>query len=317
MPDGDEKENLLRACNRLEEDNIAVEYARLNVNVYDDCGAPDGWKRLTGEELPPEVRASTLYDSETGLIKDDTTGFHAAIFRSEIDDRYVLVFRGSDDGKDWGITNVPNLKNPIFAVQYHQARNLAGLVNSAYPNRLTITGHSLGGGLASVGGWFANCPTYTFNSASVRWLDISPRASRLIRSYNVDGEILSLSQDWTGLPNAAGVRRSLPPRDGDDQPSPTRGEGSSDGRNLQGFAGLSPDGFGWFEVITRDLTRSFQSMFDFASVPGEVVDTVAAKVTAAAERHRAQQVVDAFEREKQSDIQTIQTMTGVALSRQE
>lgn len=135
------------ASNRLERDNIAVEDARLCESVYEEKGAPLGWDRLEDS-----------YDSETG--------FGAAVYRSQIDGRIVLVFRGSDRAlNDWWENNLQQGLG-YEAPQYKQAREMAEQISKRYED-VTITGHSLGGGLAANASMYTGISANTFNAAGV------------------------------------------------------------------------------------------------------------------------------------------------------
>lgn len=88
---------------------------------------------------------------------------------------------------------------------------------------VTFTGHSLGGGLASVQGLATGRPTITFNAAGIHpasaralGLDFSRNGS--ITAYNVLGDQVTYLQEqarWTrgAAPNAIGRRIELDPYD--------------------------------------------------------------------------------------------------------
>jgi uncharacterized Zn-binding protein involved in type VI secretion len=227
MPDGPEKQRLQDACNRLERNNVAVERARLSQAVYDDYGAPPGWQRLTGDQLPPEIRAQSVYDPATGTLNDPKTGFHAAVFRSEVDGSYVLAYRGTQptSWRDWVLGNAQGAG--ANTPQYRQAFDLANATHAAYGDNLSMTGHSLGGGLAATGSLATGVPADTFNAAGVHgWtmdrygLDGS-QANNLINAYNVDGEVLTGLQESTWAPDAIGVNHNLPAVDAAGNPRPS------------------------------------------------------------------------------------------------
>jgi uncharacterized Zn-binding protein involved in type VI secretion len=211
MPSGAEKDRLSGAAERLAQNNKAVEDARLAQSVYQTEGAPEGWTRLSQDQLPDSLKGAVL--------RDDSTGFYSDIYRSEIDGSYRLVFRGTEPStwQDWvkGNSQGTNIKAP----QYTQAVDLSKQVAAEYGGNLGIAGHSLGGGLASVGSLATGVPANTFNAAGVApatyyWYGLdSSQANNLIDSYKVDGDILTkLQQDslisW-GMPNAIGTNHDL------------------------------------------------------------------------------------------------------------
>ena len=95
--------------------------------------------------------------------------------------------------------------------QYERAKREALLARDEARRlnyRLTFTGHSLGGGLATAAALHTNRPAVTFNAAGVNsWTTNLSNASRLITNYRVKGEVLSTLQDsplygWL-LPNSS------------------------------------------------------------------------------------------------------------------
>src|SRR5262249_34184624 len=98
MPNGKDKDRLNAAADRLARDNRAVEAARLSGDVYNDSGAPEGWTRITGNDLPPELRNATFQSG---------TGFYAALYRNDIDGSYTLTYRGTEAStwQDWVLGN--------------------------------------------------------------------------------------------------------------------------------------------------------------------------------------------------------------------
>lgn len=98
---------------------------------------------------------------------DASDGFSADLFKTRMNgrDTMVLAFRGTEpaEANDW-LTNFKHL----FAVpsQYVQAVNLASAVRAKYPDAdVMLTGHSLGGGLASFAGLMTGTRAYSFNGA--------------------------------------------------------------------------------------------------------------------------------------------------------
>ncbi|MEM6455392.1 MAG: hypothetical protein AAF772_09890, partial [Acidobacteriota bacterium] len=93
---------------------------------------------------------------------------------------------------------------------------------NVYGDDLTITGHSLGGGLAAAAGTVVGVETTTFNAAGVHSNTLEPfgltrdDADGLVESFSVDGEILNGAQDsLLPMPTAVGARFELPAVDED------------------------------------------------------------------------------------------------------
>lgn len=172
--------------------------ALLSSDVYGERGeAVDGWSPVTDEGL----RALGIAPS---LMTDDKSGFHAGLYVHD-DYGHALAFRGTDEVKDW----LTNSRQPLGldARQYRQAVDLAAEVSDALGDRpLVITGHSLGGGLATTVSLRLDVPAVTFNSAGVhdltlRRFEIPVESRELaartghIRRYTVDNEILTALQE--------------------------------------------------------------------------------------------------------------------------
>jgi type VI secretion system secreted protein VgrG len=276
---GEDRDRLLAAADRLARNNQSVEHMRLANDVYHTSGAPEGFRRITGDDLPPELRSSTF---ESG------TGFYAALYQSEIDGHYVLTFRGTEmtTWQDWVMGNSQNVGLP--APQYAQAMSLARQVHAVYGDNLAITGHSLGGGLASTASLATGVPADTFNAAGVHrntylGYGLDPgRADDLIDAYRVEGEILTTAQDWLPLPGAAGNVIGLPAV-------------NPDGSARSNPATEAPKGWrGWGRAILNPV--------------GEVARRGKDQIAEAVERHSGKVVVDGLEAQKRSDTRTIEGM---------
>ena len=204
------REKLAGAADRLERNNRAVEMAKLSQYVYKDESepenAPEGWTRLSRDELPPGLRDQVWEDKDSG--------FAAAMFRSD-DGKMVLAYRGTDERKDWK-ANLPQGLG-FETTQYNQAHRLAQAVRNTYgPGGFEVTGHSLGGGLASFASVTTGAPATIFNAAGLHpktarrvGADLSD-ADGLIESYHVEGELLTSLQSVPGAREALGKRYNLP-----------------------------------------------------------------------------------------------------------
>jgi type VI secretion system secreted protein VgrG len=214
---GPEQASVLAAADRLDKNNVAVERARLSEDVYKDSGAPTGWTRLSDGNLPPNL--------QNQVWSDPRSDFQAALYRSDIDGTVVLAFRGTEGVTDW-LNNIQQ-GTGIGSEQYLRAIDLALAVQRTYGNNFEITGHSLGGGLATAGilatgsTWRPGARGTTFNAAGVHpnttrgmriWLD----SHKAIQAYRVKGEALTTFQSpgimrKAGIPEAMGVPHQLDP----------------------------------------------------------------------------------------------------------
>nr|WP_281375573.1 RHS repeat-associated core domain-containing protein [Haloferula luteola] len=142
--------------------------------------------------------------SELGIgYQDNVDGFGAALY-GDAKGGYVLAFRGTNFFSlgDWK-ANVLQAFG-FRTSQYEQAVLLAAEVYQRTGGNVTFVGHSLGGGLASAAAGATGGCAITFNSAGVSG---TYRGSPgLITANFIRGDILSVGQDFSPLPNAAGSR---------------------------------------------------------------------------------------------------------------
>lgn len=192
--------------------------ARINADAYEESGSViDNWSPVSEEELAAlKFRPSDLENSHSG--------FRARLY-TDSNGHYVLTFPGSNEVEDWkhNLRQGAGLKD----VQYEQAIDLARKAHHAFGNNVVLTGHSLGGGLASAGALATGSPAVTFNSAglhsrTIEHLGFDAGAVRRelmtdgqIRHYSVRSEILTSLQEHNLLtrgllPDALGHEIELP-----------------------------------------------------------------------------------------------------------
>jgi RHS repeat-associated protein len=130
-------------------------------------------------------------------------GFSASLSYSERTNTYYLAYRGSEWSlQDWQANIAQGLG--FRTSQYDQAVRLASEVNRTLrTERLIITGHSLGGGMAAAAAYATGLRATVFNPASV-----SPayRAGTPgdIRSHVIFGDVLSVGRTiGNGIPDPA------------------------------------------------------------------------------------------------------------------
>ena len=215
--------------------DVDLELAELAGGVYDGTG--------TAHFQP--LDAAALED--LGIDPDLLTapgGFQANIYR-DAEGQYVLAFAGTDPTSvsDWGANAQQGLgglsTQHVLAIGL--AQRLAAAVGS---DNMVLTGHSLGGGLASTASVATDVPAVTFNAAGVHPNTVLAAAAvghenpgvapDQVRNYHVRGEILTTVQNPLGsfvdhapfigdsiLPNALGTQIALNPAEGPDlDPSP-------------------------------------------------------------------------------------------------
>jgi hypothetical protein len=177
----------------------AREMALLAADVYRDVASPPaGYRVAVDADL-----------AKLGLKPSDLTSTQSP-FRARVyvkgggaDTEYVVAFRGSTSGGDWA----SNLRQGIglSSDHYRRALYIGSKLALAADANVSITGHSLGGGLASAAAIASGREASTFNSAGLS--DATVDAARSIHAsagvtttdrvsaYYVRGDILSAIQD--------------------------------------------------------------------------------------------------------------------------
>ena len=152
-------------------------------------------------------------------------GFKSGMYLDHISRKFVLAFAGTDDGPDIVADVWQGLGG--FTEQYNAAMEVGRRLEDVaiFSGRVVVTGHSLGGGLASAAAVASGFHADTFNAAgltriSLQYNDKGERiagdlrelgrfdnsASGLIDAYFLDYDILSFVQDSTPLQDAIGKR---------------------------------------------------------------------------------------------------------------
>ena len=128
-------------------------------------------------------------------VQDDSqTGFRAIALKptDPNDNRVIVAFAGSSDGKDWKANIGQGLGLPTK--QYNQAVDFANKWKATDGSNVILTGHSLGGGLASYASIKTNLRATAVNSAplALDHLGLNPFDALRITQYYVPGESLSV-----------------------------------------------------------------------------------------------------------------------------
>ena len=192
---------------------VDQEYAELSAAVYDNNKHQVGrWTRV----FDPALKLLPAGIGPTAQ-PDATSGFKAALYSDG--ERHVLAFAGSErETRDW-LTNLGQAVG-LDTAQYGQAACFAKECKVGFGDNITMTGHSLGGGLAAIAAAVTGCEAVTFNPAGVhdktfQRAGIDPDKFRdaaeqgLIRKYVVKGEILDRVQGFLPAPAAPGHRIEL------------------------------------------------------------------------------------------------------------
>lgn len=180
-----------------------------------------GFNRAThpGDPNPPaaqglkfsETKGASLlaYDAKKGAVytfpdgkkwqiadvsEDKKTGFRAVALRpqDEGDKRIIVAFAGTRDAVDWKANAGQGLGLPTK--QYNAAVQFADKWKAVAGKNVILTGHSLGGGLASYASIKTGLSATAVNSAplALNHLGLNPFKALHITQYYVPGEALSI-----------------------------------------------------------------------------------------------------------------------------
>ena len=181
--------------------NIAKRHSMAASDVYNSKSqlskAEHGMERLSKEQL-----------TEKGLndlpFNDDESGFKSALYFDYENDNYIYAFAGTEDGTDWAI-NFAQGRGKYSEQHQLAVLNVSAIRQAVGKNTISTTGHSLGGGLASLAAMSQNLSATTFNAAGIHQdtlerYGINPKTSAAISAFYVKGEVLNSLQDTSPLP---------------------------------------------------------------------------------------------------------------------
>lgn len=218
MPPGPERDKLKAAADRFEQNNTAVEKARLAENVYNpDKGAPVGWNNVSGNS-----QQLGQLGLRNGDLSIPNTNFRAQVYEPDPDVfgndmKTQVVFQGTNpsSGSDWS-NNLAQGQNKDSA--YYSQAVAIGQKLARSGADAEIDGHSLGGGLASAASSTSGLSATTFNAAGLNPATVAKYGGTPVTSdiqaYRVDGEILTGLQENRflkgAMPQAVGAPHTVP-----------------------------------------------------------------------------------------------------------
>ncbi|OON69101.1 type VI secretion system tube protein TssD [Hymenobacter sp. CRA2] len=217
------------AVQRLAFNNVAVERARLSAHAYAFTTT-----NVDGTLVPEFTRPVPEGWAVERVWDDPDTGFAAALYRSSFEEpnAQVLAFRGTNP------TEMGDIKADVLQAlgrrteQYDQAILRAQEVATAndgavdiVEGAMQVTGHSLGGGLASAAAMVANVRAYTFNAAGLHRNTVAAYGitaedfaakQHLIEHVYSSQDPLNWVQNHMGglIPKAAGTQQHVLPQAG-------------------------------------------------------------------------------------------------------
>ena len=148
---------------------------------------------------------------DADLLKDDSTGFQANICK--FNDLYIICFAGTNDFADFYANARQGLG--YYEPQYFQAVGLTNILFNSVKGNVVCTGHSLGGGLASIAALASQSPCICFSPAglaknTVKQIGMDYRIAKqmadegLMRFYSVQYDWLDTLQNTLPIPPALG-----------------------------------------------------------------------------------------------------------------
>jgi RHS repeat-associated protein len=169
----------------------ALELAKLSKHVYGDNNDIGGYE-------------------QQGDLYEYASGFRAALYKKG--SMYVLAIAGTEDlfGPD-GLTDAKQLVG--LAKQYGEGLALAKdlLKDSNIRNNLTVTGHSLGGGIANYISINTGIHAVTFNAAGLSFFTTGFNRSSNTDAYILRTDPLNAVQGGLIVPSAGGRKHYLTP----------------------------------------------------------------------------------------------------------
>ncbi len=200
------------ALQEYQQTYYATDMAGLSTAVYGQGNIP-GYERLSDEEL------METFGLESSYLDHPESGFKAAIYRSTLGQEppYTVAYAGTEDGTDWKTNFTQGIG--MQSEQHDRAMSIANTMNQELgPDGFSITGHSLGGGLANAANAVTGAQTNTFNAAGVHenttlesnyGITSASQAENAqnINAYYAENDVLSFAQDnkWKLLAGAAAV----------------------------------------------------------------------------------------------------------------
>ena len=209
------------ACNELYddwrvgfcEDNILYDMALLSAAVYEESDSPYpwGWQKIESFNNPSNSFDAALYKyiGQENIL--------CLAYRGSEGDGFMGIAKGVVDAihqnnftreaQDWVFNNFKQgLGEADEYSQHNEAVLCVSAVNKKYGkagSSIYLTGHSLGGGLASIAGVSQpELKTYTFNAAGVlmvtinRFVNNKDRSDKNIFAYSTESDPLTGCQNW-------------------------------------------------------------------------------------------------------------------------
>ncbi|MFT8947585.1 MAG: PAAR domain-containing protein [Acetobacter aceti] len=174
---------------------------------------PDGYRNATEDDLRKLRLSQAMLEHPIDRRTGKSTEFRAAVFINEKTGAPLVAYKGTSGKQDWGANLNQGIGRETF--YYDQAQFIARRVQqSPVGTGAQLTGHSLGGGMASAASRASGLPATTINPAGLNARTVPHPVSSEVDMIYVRGEVLHASQRIPGMPHALATRTwALDPAD--------------------------------------------------------------------------------------------------------
>lgn len=169
--------------------------------------APPGYHNATAAELQSLGLKETMLEHPVDPATGKPSEFRAAVFMNDKTGAPIVAYKGTTPSsrEDWLVNAEQGLGRDTF--YYRQAQQVATNVSDSPAGaNARLTGHSLGGGMASAGAEASGLPATTYNAAGLHANTVPHPVSANIDAVYVKGEPLRASQSIPGTPKSAATR---------------------------------------------------------------------------------------------------------------
>ena len=167
--------------------------------------SPDGYHNATAAELQKLGLSSDMLEHPIDPNTNKATQFRAAVFIDDKTGDPLVAYQGTASGEDVGVDVDQGLGRRTF--YYDRAQKIASRVaESPSGKSARLTGHSLGGGMASAGSQASGLPATTFNPAGLHARTVPHPVAANIDEVYVKGEPLHGLNTMPVAPDAVATR---------------------------------------------------------------------------------------------------------------
>lgn len=199
-------------CSALRGQEAALERFRIDAQAAgaaydppDKRTPPEGYRNATPDDLAKLGLSQAMLEHPVDPKTGKPTEFRAAVFMNQQTGAPLVAYKGTSGGEDWKTNVGQGLGHDTF--YYNQAQRVArNVADSPAGAGAHLTGHSLGGGMASAGAEASGLPATTFNAAGLNAKTVPHPVPSDIDAVYVEGEPLRASQSIPGMPKSAATR---------------------------------------------------------------------------------------------------------------